>query len=138
MFRQKQTPRGNNPPKNMLRKCEAKTTGEHPYGRVIPTELHTQLYWNHTPSPALPRRSTAQSQKTLSEQHLQRAGFVLIFNLEVKFCQKKLIESIKLMRSLISCDYLTTVIVENVCMHKLTKWPCKWNKELACIVCKHE
>ena len=128
MFRQKQTPRGNNPPKNMLRKCEAKTTGEHPYGRVIPKELHTQLYWNHTPAPALPRKSTAQSQKTLLEEHLRRAASVLIFNLEIKFCQKKLIESKKLIRSLISCDYLTTVIVENVCIHKLTKLPCKWKK----------
>ena len=101
MFRQKQTPRGTNPPKNMLRKCEAKTTAEHPHGRVIPTELHMQLYWNHIPAPAVPPKSAAHSQNTLSEEHLQGAASVLIFNLEVKFCQKKLIKSKKLMRPLI-------------------------------------
>ena len=94
MFRQKQTPRGNNPLQpQMFRKCEAKTTGEHPYGRVIPTELHMQLYWNHTPAPALPRKLAAHSQNTLPEEHLRRAASVLIFNLEVRFCQKKFIKS---------------------------------------------
>ena len=59
------------------------------------------------------------------KKHLWKAASVLIFNLEVKFCQKKLIKSKKLMRPLISCDFLTTVIVDNVCIHKLTKFPCK-------------
>ena len=128
MFRQRQTPRGNNLPKKMLRKCEAKTTAEHTYERVIPTELHMQLYWNHTPAPALPRKSAAHSQNTLSEEQLRMAASLLIFNLEVKFCQKKLIKSKKLMRPLIPCDYLTTVIVEKVLVHKLTKYACKWKK----------
>ena len=131
MFRQKQTPQDNNPPKKMLRKYEAKTTAEHPYRRVITTELHMQLYWNHTPAPALHRKSAAHSQNTPSEEHLRRAASVLIFNLEVKFCQKKLIKIKKLMRPLISYDYLKTVIVENVCIHKLTKFPCKWKKRIS-------
>ena len=77
------------------------------------------------PHLALPRKSAAHSQNTLSEEHLRRAASVMVFNLEVKFCQKKLIKSKELMRPFISCDYLTTVIVENVCIHKLTKFPCK-------------
>ena len=76
----------------MFLKCEAKTAGEHLHGRVIPTELHMQLYRNHTPAPALPCKLAAHSQNTLPE-HLRRAASVLIFNLEVRFCQKKLIKS---------------------------------------------
>ena len=45
------------------------------------------------PPPALPRKLAPNSQKTLSEEHLRRAASVLIFNLEVRFCQKKLIKS---------------------------------------------
>ena len=102
MFRQKQTPKSNNlpppPPPHPPQKngkCKVKTTGEHPWEwlRVIPTKLHMQLYGNHTPTLALPCKSAAHSQNTLSEEHLQQAAFILIFNLEVRFCQKKLIES---------------------------------------------
>ena len=94
MFRQKQTPRGNNhPPQKMFRDCEAKTTREHPYGRVIPAESHMQLYWNHTPTPALPRKLAAHSQNTLPEEHRRRAASVLIYNLDVRLCQKKLVKS---------------------------------------------
>ena len=32
------------------------------------------------------------------------------------------------MEPLISCDYLRTMIVENVCIHNLTKFPCKRKK----------
>ena len=69
MFRQKQKPKGNNPPKKMLRKCEAKTTAEHPYGRVIPTELHMQLYWNHTPT-WLSLANRLHTHKTLSQKNI--------------------------------------------------------------------
>ena len=76
----------------MFRKSEAKTTGEHPCGRVIPK--------NHTPAPALPRKFAAHSQNTNPEEHLQRAASVLIFNQKLikskntcRFCQKKLIKS---------------------------------------------
>ena len=99
MFRQKQTPRGSNHLPKMFRKCEAKTTGEHPYRRVIPTKLHMQLYWNHPPPPAthththrLPHASRLHTYKTLSQKNIFR-GLLLIFNLKVKFCQKKLIKS---------------------------------------------
>ena len=127
----------------MFRKCEAKTTGEHPYRRVIQTELYMQLYWNHTPTLALPRKSAAPSQNTLSEEHLGKAASLPIFNLEVRFCQKKLIKSKN------SWDYLYLVIIISwLCLLKtfvyiiwqnfLRELTCIKEKELACIVCKHE
>ena len=91
-YRQKQTPRGNNPPKKMLRKCEAKTTGEHPYGRVIPTELHTQLYWNYTPASALPRKLAPLSQNTLSKNISGRQPLYWYLISKLNFVKRNLLK----------------------------------------------
>ena len=125
MFRQKQTPRGNNPPKNMLHKCEAKTTAEHPHGRVIPTELHMQLYWNHIPAPAVPPPNRLHTHKTLSQKNIS-GGLPPYWYLILKLnFVKRNLSKVKNSWDHWSCDYLTAVVVENVCIHKLTKFPSK-------------
>ena len=142
MFRQKQTPRGNNSQKT-VRQMLSKNHRRTPIQKSNPHRAAYATLLKSHPHPPLSRKSAAHSQNTLSEEHLRRATSVLIFNLEVRFCQKKLIKSKN------SWDYLYLVIIISwLCLLKtfvyiiwqnfLRELTCIKEKELACIVCKHE
>ena len=92
MFRQKQTPRGNNSQKT-VRQMLSKNHRRTPIQKSNPHRAAYATLLKSHPHPPLSRKSAAHSQNTLSEEHLRRATSVLIFNLEVRFCQKKLIKS---------------------------------------------
>ena len=92
MFRQKQTPRGNNSQKT-VRQMLSKNHRRTPIQKSNPHRAAYATLLKSHPHPPLSRKSAAHSQNTLSEEHLRRAASVLIFNLEVRFCQKKLIKS---------------------------------------------
>ena len=92
MFRQKQTPRGNNSQKT-VRQMLSKNHRRTPIQKSNPHRAAYATLLKSHPHPPLSRKSAAHSQNTLSEEHLRRAASVLIFDLEVRFCQKKLIKS---------------------------------------------
>ena len=92
MFRQKQTPRGNNSQKT-VRQMLSKNHRRTPIQKSNPHRAAYATLLKSHPHPPLSRKSAAHSQNTLSEEHLRRAASVLMFDLEVRFCQKKLIKS---------------------------------------------
>ena len=130
MFRQKQTPRGNNPPPSAKKKkCSANAKQKPQENTHIRMWSPQSCICNSieiTPPRRLSPANQLRTHKTLSQKNIS-GGLLLYWYLfsKLDFVKRNLL---KVMRPLISCDYLITVIVENVCRHNLTKFPCKRTK----------
>ena len=128
MFRQKQTPRGNNPTKicstSVKQKQQQNTHTEEwsPQCWICNSIEITSLHR----LPPFPNR--LQTHKTMSQKNIS-GGLPLYWYLILKlnFVKRNLLK-VKNSWDHWSCDYLMAVVVENVSIHKLTKFPCKWSK----------
>ena len=127
MFRQKQTPRGNIHPKKFSANTKQKPQENTHTKEWCPQSCICNSI-EITPPHRLSPANRLHTHKTLSQKNIS-GGLPLYWYLisKLNFVKRNLLK-VKNSWDHWSCDYLMAVVVENVSIHKLTKFPCKWSK----------